>query len=248
LIADDGTPSLAATARAPGSWDACVRPITYCIIYLFNTSCRIDHAGSCFTASRAPRRATLPVSLGAETLPSPPTTTLPLADPAPAGFHCPLSGSPSLPTGTRAPEPARNLRPRTFTSSPLGLPISSTSSPVPARRLRSLVATPLQPGPSSPSALSTAPHCSVGGASRRGTRASGPRSFGRSLRPSLPRSSCTLSGSTATTSRTSGLRTCWPPLRFVRRHPVPGSPSLLCMPTSFHLVGHHAHLLPTYPV
>jgi hypothetical protein len=40
--------------------------------------------------------------------------------------------------------------------------------------------------------------------------ASGSRSFGRSPRPSLPRFSCTLSGSTASTSRTSGLRTCWP--------------------------------------
>jgi hypothetical protein len=54
------------------SWDACVRPITYCINYLFNLSCRINPAGSCFPASRAARRATLPVSLGAETLLSPP--------------------------------------------------------------------------------------------------------------------------------------------------------------------------------
>jgi hypothetical protein len=47
---------------------------------------------------------------------------------------------------------------------------------------------------------------------------------------------------------TSGLRTCCPPLDLVRRHPIPGSPSLLCMPTSVHLIGHHAQLLPSYPV
>jgi hypothetical protein len=29
---------------------------------------------------------------------------------------------------------------------------------------------------------------------------------------------------------------------------IPGSPSLLCMPTSFHLVGYHGHLLPPHPV
>jgi hypothetical protein len=60
----------------------------------------------------------------------------------------------------------------------------------------------------------TALHSSLGGW-RFTTRcpASCPRSFRRSPRPSLPRFSCTLSGSTAATSRTRGLRTCWPPLR-----------------------------------
>jgi hypothetical protein len=33
----------------------------------------------------------------------------------------------------------------------------------------------------------------------------------------------------------------------IRRHPIPGSPSLLCMPTHFHLFGHHAQILPSCP-
>jgi hypothetical protein len=33
-----------------------------------------------------------------------------------------------------------------------------------------------------------------------------------------------------------------------RRHPIPGPASLLCMPTSFHLFGHDAHLLLPHPV
>jgi hypothetical protein len=52
--------------------------------------------------------------------------------------------------------------------------------------------------------------------------ASGPRSFGRSLRPSLPRFCCTLSGSTAATSQTSGLQTCWPRLRPFSKAPDSG--------------------------
>jgi hypothetical protein len=52
--------------------------------------------------------------------------------------------------------------------------------------------------------------------------ASGPRSFGRSMRPSLPQSSYTPSGSTAATSQTGGSRTCWPPLRPLSKAPDSG--------------------------
>jgi hypothetical protein len=89
-------------------------------------------------------------------------------------------------------------------------------------------------------------HRSVGGASRRGARP---------LIPGADRRAPPCPGPPA---RSAGVRP--PPRRpavcgpaglrsaLVRRHPIPGSSSLLCMPTSFHLVGHHAHLLPSYPV
>jgi hypothetical protein len=92
------------------------------------------------------------------------------------------------------------------------------------------------------------PHRPVGGASGRGARPLVPGATGARHAPPCP-------GPLARTVRVrqplcgaavhgpASLRSA-----IIQRHPSQGSPSLLCMPTSFHLIGHHAHLLPPHPV
>jgi hypothetical protein len=72
------------------------------------------------------------------------------------------------------------------------------------------------------------------------------RSLWLLARPSLPLSSCMPSGVRLPPRGRAVFGPTSLCAALFRRHPIPGPPSLLCMPTSFHLVGPHAHLPPPH--